>query len=444
MELCRRADGREDHDVLQYKINTSSIARCRAPGVPPAILLGLKGIGKSTAFKILTSEEKKDFLVGGFAPGAERFRSLPHVQPELFRERFYVLFLITILAIFDENVDVSKKKTKEESALSVLRAKLLPIASSIKTNAGRLKGLNIAGFGATFDLGSDEHSGLDGFDRANAEKKITSFKDKKLFVRIFIDDPEQALPVGDQGNDALIGLLLAANEINVNLSGVAGITVLLKTHVFQKIADNEELSNIFQTQRDFLCWTDTELLKAIEQRLSFAKCAFEDVFADSRETLTKSVITSLRNGPRDLFVWIALAGERAGAGKISIKNFGETKRAAGEFSIRQITSAYSGVLRSVPQILKLIFRDDKEMRMDALVAHVVSLRTNNEQFIELTRNSPLDYSIDYVRFLLDAGTMRVEYQGRVIGPYEREYFEKLEHLSDVKVALHPLLAAAVY
>ena len=40
--------------------------------------------------------------------------------------------------------------------------------------------------------------------------------------------------------------------------------------------------------------------------------------------------------------------------------------------------------------------------------------------------------------------MLVKYQNKVIGPYEKEYFEKLEHLSDVKVALHPLLAAAVY
>ena len=48
--------------------------RCRAPGVPPAILLGLKGIGKSTAFKILTSEQKKDFIVEASTGGGDSRR----------------------------------------------------------------------------------------------------------------------------------------------------------------------------------------------------------------------------------------------------------------------------------------------------------------------------------------------------------------------------------
>ena len=375
---------------------------------------------------------------------ASDFRSLPHVQPGLFRERFYALFLITVLSIIHENIDAAKIKAKQKSDLSIVLSKIAPFASAIRSNAGRLKGVTIAGFGATFDLNSNEHSALDDFDKEAAEREIIAFKDKKVFIRVFIDDPEQSLPVGEQGNDALIGILLAANEINVNLGGVAGVTVLLKTYVFQKIAKNEELANIFPTQRDVLCWTDEELLSAIEQRVSFAKCKLEEVFAIDRKALLKSVIPLLRNGPRDLFVWVALAGEKAGSGKIGLEHFDQTKRGVGEFSLQQITTAYSGVLRSFPQIMKMVFRGDEEVGMDALVAHVASLRTNNEQFIEMTRNSPLEYSVDYVRFLLDCGAMLVKYQNKVIGPYEKEYFEKLEHLSDVKVALHPLLAAAVY
>jgi hypothetical protein len=173
--------------------------RCRATGVPPAILLGLKGIGKSTAFKILTSEQKKEFLVGGFSPGGERFRSLPHVQPGLFRERFYALFLITILSIVRENVEATKANAKQKSDLSIVLSKVAPFASSIRKNAGRLKGVTIAGFGATFDLSGNEHSALDRFDKESAGARDFSVQGPQTLHSTFHRRPRASATCGRAG-----------------------------------------------------------------------------------------------------------------------------------------------------------------------------------------------------------------------------------------------------
>src|ERR1700733_9793021 len=107
LDLCRRPDGREDHDILNYKTSTECIGNCLLPRIPPTTIIGIKGIGKSTAFKILTNSSLKNLMVTGFAPGAERFRALPHVQPGLYRERFYVIFLITIIALMSELDELS-------------------------------------------------------------------------------------------------------------------------------------------------------------------------------------------------------------------------------------------------------------------------------------------------------------------------------------------------
>jgi hypothetical protein len=107
LELCGRPDGREDHDILKYRVDTTSVQRSHSSSLPPTILLVMKGIGKSTAFKILTSEHDEKFLVNGFAPGAERFKSLPLVQPGLYRERFYVMFLLSTISLITEHFDRS-------------------------------------------------------------------------------------------------------------------------------------------------------------------------------------------------------------------------------------------------------------------------------------------------------------------------------------------------
>lgn len=439
LQLCARADGREDHDVLKYVVSTKSILSCYAEGTPPTLLLGMKGVGKSTAFKLLMSSENEKILVGGFAPGAEKFKSLPHVQPGLFRERFYVLFLNAITAI----VDGSRAKTSQ-SVTKQVSSRFKPIGDSIKKQAGRLKGVNIWGFGATFDLSSDQQTALDKFDRDAAESKIREFTDAGVRIRLFIDDPEQALPVGDQGRDSLIGILLAANELNVNFAGRVGITALLKTHVFQSIAGNEELSNVFPSQRAVLTWKPEELLLALDERLKHASARFEELFDLKKEEFLKDVVHFLRNGPRDLFAWIAFAGKSAGNHRIRLKDFAKTMPEVGSFSLRQITSAYSAEVKYIPEMLKSLFPNDGEIASSALLDRITELRTNDSRFIDITKNAPFDRSADYIRFLLEAGCVRVTLRGRGIEPFEQEYFDDTGMRSDTRLALHPLLAATVF
>lgn len=340
-------------------------------------------------------------------------------------------------------IDSSEGKASQ-SIPKQLSSKLKPIGDSIKKNAGRLKSLSAWGFGATFDLSPDQHAALDKFDREAAESKIRKFSDKGVRIRLFIDDPEQALPVGDQGRDALIGILLAANELNVNFSGRVGITALLKTHVFQSVASNEELSNVFPSQRAVLTWDPEELLSALDERLKHASARFEELFELTKEDFRNGVIHFLRNGPRDLFAWIAFAGRNAGQDRIRLKDFEKTMPEAGSFSLRQITSAYSPEVKYIPELLKSLFPNGREIASSAFLDRINELRTNDSRFIDMTKNAPFDRSADYIRFLLEAGCVRITLGGRNIEPFEREYFDDTGMRSDATLALHPLLTATVF
>lgn len=445
LDLCGRPDGREDHDILKYRVNTTSVQRSHSPSIPPTILLGMKGIGKSTAFKILTSEHDDKFLVNGFAPGAERFKSLPLVQPGLYRERFYVMFLLSTISLITEHFDRSGNK-KESSIVSEAKKAIAPITKVIWKNAKKVKGLNAFTFGVAFDLSGEDHAALDNFDRHKAEELLLLFKDKEYFVRLFVDDPEQSLPVGEHGENALIGLLLAANELNVNSYGVAGVTVLLKTHVFQNVSSNEELSNILPLQRELLAWTQSELIAAIERRLEYANCKFSDVFEFSQGDLQAKIIPLLRNGPRDMFAWTALAGARArtraGARAIGFKDFEDTRNQIGEYSLGQITSAYKDTVSNVRQILKIIFPQPKWESVEDVSKRITDLRTNNDRFIELSGANKLDYSTDYIKFFLNSGLLQMLSEKESINPYEKAYFDRLERQEAFKITLHPLIAAA--
>ena len=72
------------------------------------------------------------------------------------------------------------------------------------------------------------------------------------------------------------------------------------------------------------------------------------------------------------------------------------------------------------------------------------LRTNDSRFIDMTKNAPFDRSADYIRFLLEAGCVRVNLGGRSIEPFEREYFDDTGMCSGTTRALRPLLAATVF
>jgi hypothetical protein len=385
-------------------------------------------------------------LVSGFAPGAERFKSLPHVQPGLYRERFYDLFLLSAISLITEHFSPSGDK-KEISFFQEAKKAIAPVLKIVWKNIKRVKGVNALTFGVAFDLSSEEHAVLDNFDRRTAESLLLSFKDKSRFVRLFIDDPEQSLPVGEQGNDALIGLLLAANELNVNSYGVAGVTALLKTHVFQNVSRNEELSNILPLQLEFLTWTQSELIAAVDRRLEYAKCKFSDVFEFHQDDFQTKIIPLLRNGPRDMFAWIALAGARAGARGgatvIKYKDFEDTQVQLGEYSLGQITSAYKDTVTNVRQILAMIFPSSKRESVDDVSSRIIELRTNNDRFIELTNTSKLDYSSEYIKFFLNAGVLQLLSDKEILNPYEKAYFDRLERQDGIKIALHPLIAGAV-
>src|ERR1700722_1975500 len=422
IRLCARPDGREDEQVLEYHVTTSGILGCYS-NLPMTLLLGIKGIGKSTAFKVLTAEKREGCLISGYAPGAKRFDIRASLRPGLFRQRFYSLFLAAIISLIEKS-DVGQ--SAEKRALTQLLGPLLdsvikPAGEAISTARSRVKGASAYGFGLTLDLSEDIEKKLDQFDCVAARTKVISYAGRGISVRIFIDDPDQALPVGEQGLNSLIGMILAANQININCNGVAGVTILLKTHVYRSVSGNEELANIFPTQIGSLSWTREELIEAVDQRLKFANCSYDNVFALSKKDMGEKIVPLLRNGPRDLFAWIALAGNAAKGQKITHGHFQQTTRDAGQFSLKQITTAYDNSVSSIPRLLKLVFSGRDLVGWDELVAIISDLRTNNPEFIELNAKNTLDLSSEYAKFFLEAGTLEVMSGGLATEPFGREY-----------------------
>ena len=443
-ELCGRADGREDHDVLSYKIETSSIRNCFSPTAPLTVLLGMKGVGKSTAFKIMTSDAGSGFLVLGFAPGSTRFKRLSSAQPGLLRERYIALFLSTCLTLLNESELVSAAdRAGLSSIVAPLKSLMQGLTDAVLEGRGRIKGGSAFGFGVSLDLSADDEKKLDKFDRAAARKKLQSLANKGISVRLFIDDPEQSLPPGEDGQNSLIGLVLAANEINVNFRGVVGVTVLLKTHIYRRIAGNEELANIFPAQRGVLSWTEEELISAVDSRLSFARVPYNDAFAFDKASLKNRIISVLRNGPRDLFAWIGLAARASNGTKLKLDHFSKTTKEIGEYSMQQISTAYAETVPNTARLLQLVFSTKKETNWEALIKTIADMRINNKEFVELSQKSMLEQSSDYAKFFLEAGALQLVTKDRITEPFGKNYHESSEVGKQTRVKMHPLLAAAL-
>lgn len=333
-------------------------------------------------------------------------------------------------------------RSKKKGILTDLIVKIEPglktLNNIVKFGRKRITGA----FGFKFDLSKDEEAALDNFDRKTAKEFILESKKVGIKVRLYLDDPEQMLPAEMHGRDALIGIVLAASEINSNYEGVVCVSVLLKSHIFGDIRKNDEMANIFPGNIAYLSWSQNDLSIALDARLNELGIKFCDVFAMDRNDFEAFVFPKLRNGPRDFFAWLAFAADRSSPNAISKSVLENVIADTGKYSLGQISSAYEKIV-DARRLIDVVFDKKKKYKFDELVKRISHLRANHRQFIEIGSKSGFELTQDYIRFLTESGAIIIERGSDKIYPYDPKYaeIEDLEH--DSVISLHPILEEAL-
>lgn len=283
--LLRKTDGRADDHVLEYTHDTSSMSKIATAAEPVSLVLGLKGIGKSTAFKYFVqpgsnSKDAKKVFRQGFSPGSDTLLKLPQGTSGEFRERLYNVLLMSVLSLARANDLLPKSKRKK--LLDKIEGMIGPIEGPAEKFFSQARARLTGAFGFKFDLSEDIEALISSFDRGAARELLSSIGDQEVRIQYFFDDPEMLLGTERTGRDALAGLVQAADQVNTNFSGIVDVTVLLKSHLYRGVMDYEETANIFPESISTLTWTAADLAAALELRLKAAGVSLVE-FIDEKE-----------------------------------------------------------------------------------------------------------------------------------------------------------------
>ncbi|MCY0096441.1 P-loop ATPase, Sll1717 family [Hoeflea ulvae] len=440
--LLKKTDGRADDQVLEYTHDTESMSTIATAAEPISLVLGLKGIGKSTAFKYFTQptgnpeSEMRVFRLG-FSPGSDQLLKLSKGTSGEYRERLYNILLMSAISFFRANNLTPRSKARQ--FLSKIEDIIGPVEGPTEVLFSQARARLTGAFGFKFDLSEDVDARIQNFDREASRELFASIRAQKIRVHYFFDDPEMLLGTEKTGWDALAGLVQAADQVNTNFGGVFDVTVLLKSHLYRRVMDYEETANIFPARISSLTWGASDLSGALKLRLNAAGVKLSDFIDETGVDIERDVFANLRSGPRDLFVWLALAFEEAGRKKICKLHLEKTLPAAGKHSMQQITSGYKDIVSDIQVILRELFSNQSELSYQELLAAIQERRVNSVKFQSADAKNEFDIVEKYVDFLTECGCLLIKLNGVTHFPYTHEYIELLEEPEALNFELHPML-----
>ena len=169
----------------------------------------------------------------------------------------------------------------------------------------KFEGINILGCG--FSMASSDRKSY--LEKIRKEKKLDQATvlireiSSVRKIMIIVDNPESIVGLGledvTHDNGIRIGAFLSSLSFLYSL----GIQVIafVKEHIIQAVAEYYRDYNQYQNRIDGLEWTEDDLLKVVENRIStIMNYDWDDVFDIDKMSFANLVLPYLINGPRDL------------------------------------------------------------------------------------------------------------------------------------------------
>ncbi|MEO1538330.1 MAG: hypothetical protein AAFR73_11420, partial [Pseudomonadota bacterium] len=304
----------------------------------------------------------------------------------------------------------------------------------------RLKGA----FSFKFDLSADQEKVLAKFNRDKAKEYFDIARNKRASIQYYLDDPEKMLGDEREGWNALAGLVEAADQINVNYNGVVGMSVLVKTHLYGGLSEYEEIANMFSENIVTFSWTKSDLIAALECRLSEAQVSKAEFMQLTEKQFDEEFVAKLRNGPRDMFNWLALAFIHSGKKQLTLHDLEQTLAKTGKETLKQITTAYTGIVPEIPVILREVFEKREALTNFDLLNTIMDKRANSQTMQSADSQNSLDTNEKYRDFLIESGAISVIKDGNVLNPYQVEFVEAIQTPEKLIYKLHDLISAHLF
>jgi hypothetical protein len=453
-DSCKKLESGTDQQLKDYYVKTSSITEIADFGSPRALTVGLKGVGKTAAYRYFTEFETTPAIIVGL--NAEKYSlHLPNkdLHYSTCLKQFEHDLVMEALRAVAENESSLKKRIKGQ-LLDEAAEQVKTYANILKGAAARVQGGGISILGCGFTLTKADSPVIVGLrkerDLKNAQKVLTEICASGVKIRIVVDDPEQVFSASRELDAHLIGgFCLAALRLSGLIPGFK-VIALLKTHIYYPILYSVDDLSKYPDHMGRLCWSKDELVSVIGDRLKWAKAKWEDVFEGTEvqaRQCVKSMCENVRNGPRDLLRWLDLALQSTKGGKITLKSVEATKKKMSLNSLYELQSAHSDNYSRIEVVLETIFgrTPDHSFKPTELRQHIQNLLMKDREMMGLHKSLPWmqrENSKTFPTVLFETGSLSLHSGSRSILPYEEGYDTEALNAAD-HIALVPALAEAL-
>lgn len=449
-------DAPRDENLGQYFIVTPTIKSLADAQSTRVLAVGLRGIGKSAAFRYLVEYDQSVKLTVGLDRHRHKMAlPLTNVNYATSEDQFYLDLVMEALRLI---VDNAERLPARPSSSRVKKAKSLinKYRRTVKENGGTIRASSLIGSGFTVTkpnpqvLIAVEHK-LDGSDEL-----LKEICEAGLSLRIVVDDPEAVLSASKVLDVDLVGgFCLAALRFS-QLSQNLKVICLLRTNIYHELRSKIGDFTKYPDYVTRLSWTQDGLRELVEKRVAWATVKRRPDLRDLFETRAKSpvkildrMVKAVRNGPRDLLRWIYLGLQNAaedGRAKIRQGDISASRSRVAIASLDELETAYGSKYEEITHVIRAIFR--KRSRQKIPVGHFITLvddlavsdltmrKLQRLPWMQQTSSAKLPV------ILFEVGAIGFEARKRSYQPYEVGYDLPNFEIAD-NLYLAPLLAEAV-
>jgi hypothetical protein len=454
-ESCKRLDAGIDAHLSTYITKTKAIEALADFKSRAVVAVGLKGIGKSSAYRYLTEIDlDSNQVVVGINP--DNFTLyLPNrdLNYTTYRKQFeHDLVVEALRAIVEKAQILGTQVPKIGPLIETARKEQKAYLDSVKKFIGRGVGFSVVGFGLS--VGKGDSPVLVGL---RPEKDVQSQYDTLaaicragVKVRIVVDDPEQVFSASRTLNEELVGgFCLAAIRLSDAITNLK-VIALVKTHIYQPVMISVDDLTRYPRHMIPLQWTNDELIELVNRRLKGEKQRWVDVFEGSEagaKTLIRTEIKQMsRNGPRDLLRTFDIGFQVSSNGKIGKTQLSEAHQSASQDSMDELTSAYNSLYPQLGDVVRAVFHDFEHhsFKVKEFRDHLQNLMINDQDMKALSRlkwmQSRTSKTLPAVFF--ETGVLALESSGNMTLPFEGGYtLDAFRRAQSLKLV--PSLAPAV-
>jgi len=451
---CNRFDGGTDPDLGDYVTRTKSLDELADPESQHGIAVGLKGVGKTSAYRFLTMFDKTPDIAIAISPDTHSLSlASQDLNWSVCRKQFeHDLVIEALRNVCDHASSIKQKYPK--APLNEAQKHTQSYLDWIKKKAGRVKALGASILGCGFSITKDDAPTLVGLlpdkDIEDARRTLKKICAAGVQIRIVVDDPELVFSAGRELDTDLVGgFCLAALRLSADVAKFKVIG-FLKTHVYHPVRVRTEDLSKYPDHMSRLNWSAPELQGLVENRLKWANMKWTDTFDCSGESEAKSLVHSMteriRNGPRDLLRWLGLAIKNAGKKKIRKQHLDAVHPRMSSDALREMESAHSSSYEKLGALVKAVFRSKTrtEFPRQQFEEHLENLLVNDSRMRALSTMSWMqkESSDTLAQLLFEVGALAFRLNGKVILPYQEEYQQENFDFAD-KLFLTPALSSAV-